>query len=99
MFLGRKPHTAGNTIRYEVDYSNWLADGVSLTSATVVLTPAFTATVKDITITGVQALVSHMVVFTMAGGSLNETFTLDVQVVDNRGETKNDTVGFNIVAP
>lgn len=99
MLLGQKAHTAGNKVRYEVDYSVWLEDGVSLTAATVVMDPKFTATVTDVTISGVAMLPSHQVVFFLQGGSVNETFTLDVQVIDSRAETKNDTLGFSVVAP
>jgi hypothetical protein len=98
MLLGTKAHTAGNKTRYFVDYSVWLDEGVSLSSATVVLDPAFTATVTDITLTSVLCLPSHQVSFFMQGGSVNENFTLDVQVVDSRGEIKNDTLGFTVVA-
>lgn len=98
--LGTKAHTAGNTIRYTIDYTRWLEDGVSLSGATVVMDPAFTATVKDITISSVAVLSEHnKVSFVMAGGSVNEAFTLDVQITDSRGEIKNDTVQFQIVAP
>lgn len=93
MLLGNKPHTAGNAIRYEIDYSDWLEDGVSLLTATVTGGPS------DITITAAALLTPHKVVFKMSGGSVNETFTLSVQVTDSRGETKNDTVGFAIIAP
>jgi hypothetical protein len=98
MLLGQKAHTVGNTIRYEVKYSDWLDEGVTLTNATVVLDPAFTATVKDVTISGVVHTATH-VYFLLAGGSLNETFTLDVQATDSRLEIKNDTLGFQVVAP
>ena len=93
MLLGRKVHTAGNIIRYEIDYSDWLEEGVSLVTATVTGAPS------DITLTGVGMLTPHKVVFTMGGGSVNENFTLAVQVTDTRNETKNDTVGFTIQAP
>ena len=99
MLLGTKPHTAGNHKLFKIDYSNWLPDGVSLSTATVVLSAAFTATVTDVTISNVVTLPSHHVSFMLIGGSVNETFTLDVQVTDSRGETKNDTVGFRVVAP
>lgn len=92
MLLGQKYHTAGNVIRYEIDYSNWLEDGVSL------LTAAVTGGPTDITITGVGLLTPHKVVFTLHGGSVNESFTLAVSITDSRGETKNDTVGFVIQA-
>ena len=99
MLLGTKPHTAGNGIRYEIDYSDWLEDGMNLTSATVSLSALFAATITDITISGVGTLPSHRVVFVLSGGSANENFTLDVKVTDSRGEIKNDTVGFSVVAP
>jgi hypothetical protein len=100
MILGQKAHTAGDTIRYIVNYTDWLEDGVSLSTATVVLDPAFTAAVTNITISGVTVLTEHnKVAFVMSGGSVNENFTLDVQVTDSRSEVKNDTLLFQIVAP
>ena len=100
MILGQKAHTAGDTIRYLIDYTRWLEDGVSLSAAVVTLDPAFTATVTDITIALVSVLLEHnRVAFVMAGGHVNETFTLDCQVTDSRGETKNDTLQFVVVAP
>lgn len=99
MLLGKKAHTAGNHTRYEIDYSDWLAEGETLTAATVVMDPAFTATVTDVTISGVAMLPSHKVVFILAGGSLNENFTLDVQATTSRTEQKNDTLQFSVVAP
>jgi hypothetical protein len=100
MPLGQKTHTAGNTIRYVVDYSDWLDEGVSLSDdPTVALSPAFTATVTDITISDVALLTPHKVVFVMSGGSVNENFTLAIQIGNSRSEVKNDTMGFTIVAP
>lgn len=99
MLLGRKTHGAGNAILYELDYSNWLEQGESLLSGTVALDPAFTATVTDVTITGVVVTPSHRLVFLLSGGSANETFTLNVQVVTkNPTETKNDTIEFMVAA-
>lgn len=99
MLLGRKTHTAGNSILYSVDYSNWLLEGESLVSGTVELSADFTATVTDIAISEVRVTPSNDLVFRLAGGSANETFTLDVAIVNSRGEDKNDTVGFDVVAP
>ncbi len=97
MKLGRKPHTVGNITIYSVDYSDWLDDGVTLASATVVKDPA--TPVTDVTISAVSHTQSNRVLFTVAGGSLNETFTVDVQITDSRGEIKNDTADFFVVAP
>jgi len=98
MILGQKAHTAGDTIRYIVDYTRWLEDGVSLVTATLVM--SLTAPVSDITISGVTVLTEHnKVAFVLSGGSVNEIFTLDIQVTDTRSETKNDTLNFSVVAP
>lgn len=98
MLLGQKSHTAGDTIRYITDYTRWLEDGVSLVSAVVTIDP--TTPRSDITISGVTLLTEHnRVAFVLAGGSLNEIFTLDIQAVDTRGEIKNDTMQFTVVAP
>jgi len=97
--LGTKNHTAGNLTIYTADYDAWLDDGVSLAAgATVVLDPAFTATVTDVTISSIVVHPRH-ITFMLAGGSVNEVFTLDVQVTDSRGEIKNDTCGFRVIAP
>lgn len=98
MLLGTKAHTAGNHTRYRIEYDDWLDDGVTLSAATVVLDPKFTATVTDVAISGVTVYPNH-VVFVLAGGSINETFTLDVQITNTRTEVKNDTVNFTVVAP
>lgn len=99
MSLGRRAHGAGNHIRYVVDYSNWLEEGESLVSGTVVLDPDFTATVTDITIGTPAVTPSNHLVFMMSGGSANEVFTLDVQATNSRGEIKNDTIEFYVVDP
>lgn len=100
MLLGRKNHTAGNETRFEIDYENWLESGETLspTGNTVALSAAFTATVTDVVISGIQ-VTSNKIYFMLEGGSLNEVFTLDVHAVTSRGEEKNDTLGFTVVAP
>lgn len=93
--LGRKMHGAGNKTRYEIDYTNWLEPGETLLTGTVVLDPLFTATVKDVVLTNVVVTPSQKLEFTMATGSVSETFTLDVQVTtQNPTEIKNNTVEF-----
>jgi hypothetical protein len=96
--LKRIIHGAGNAIRYEIDYSDWLEDGTSLTAGTVTMDAASIGIV-DVTIGTVTLTPSHRLVFLLSGGSLNETFILDVQATDSRGEIKNDTLSFSIQAP
>lgn len=97
MLLSTKPHTAGNRTRYALDYSNWLDEGESLSSGVVVIDPAHS--VSDITLVAATVLNSTHLLFIMSGGSVNEAFILDVQITNSRGEVKNDTIGFFIVAP
>jgi len=99
MLLGRRAHGAGDHIRYVVEYDNWLLPGESLVSGTVVLAPEFTATVTDVTIGTPVVNPSNELVFMMSGGSVDEIFTLDVQIVNSRGEIKNDTIEFFVTAP
>jgi len=99
MNLGTKNHTAGNTTRYAVDYSNWLDEGVTLvsTSGHAVLDP--TTAAPDVVITNVSIVPSGQLIFFVLATVVNETFTIDVQITDSRGEVKNDTCNFRVVAP
>lgn len=98
--LGRRSFTAGNKTRYVIEYADWLLDGESLASGTVVLDPDFTATVTDVTISAVAVNNSaDALIFFLEGGSVEEIFTLDVQVTNSRGEIKNDTIEFFVVDP
>lgn len=95
--LGRKQHTAGNTIRYAVDYSLWLDDGDTITGG-VVTKDAASAAITDMTIGAVTVTPSQHLVFTVQGGSVNETLTIDVQATNSRGEVKKDTAILTVVA-
>lgn len=100
MSLGRITHTAGNKTRYVLTYEDWLLDGESLTTGTVVLDPDFTATVTDVVISDVAVNNSKdALIFFLAGGSVDEIFTIDVQITNSRGEIKNDTIDFFVVDP
>jgi hypothetical protein len=92
MVLARKPHTVDNRRRWVVDYCPWLAPGVTVVTGTV------TSSSTTATIDGV-AVVENTIVFFTNGGELNETFTASVAMTDSRGQIKNDTVDFFVVAP
>lgn len=94
MLLGNRPFTVGNQTDYSVDYSAWLEQGETLASGTAVASG-----VSDITVSKVSVTPSRKLLFTLQGGSLNETFTVALQVVSSRGERKNDTAIFRCVAP
>lgn len=91
--LGPRNHTAGNATRYRLDYSQWLEDGSTLTTAAV------TTVATDVTISLVTVNPDGSVTFLMAGGVLNEVFTLNIQVRDSRTEIANDTIVFTVIAP
>lgn len=98
MKLARKPHAAGDKIRYEVDYCNWLVAGDTLTVAGsgVALSPG--SAVIDVTISGVLVTADHIYFF-VQGGSISEVFTVTVTAEDSRGEITIDTVDFFVIAP
>jgi hypothetical protein len=94
MLLGTKAHTAGNQIRYAVDYLDWLDEGVSIVSATVVST-SNTAIVNNVTVSQSK----NRVYFYLDGGVFGEQFQVAVQATDSRTEVKNDTINFFIPMP
>lgn len=97
MLIGLKQHSAGDTIRYEVDYSEWLDEGRTIRpnnfSATI-LVPA----PADIVITSVSVTADKLYFF-VTGGSANEAFTVQVSITDTLGEVVVDTINFTVVAP
>jgi hypothetical protein len=98
MLIGKKFHTAGNSIRYEIDYSEWLERGRTLNPAScaAVLEPG--STVTDVTVDQLSVTPSKLYFF-VTGGSINEVFTVQATGVDSIGETVIDTVQFTGVAP
>lgn len=98
MIIGRKTFSAGNITRYEVDYSYWLEQGRTLapTGFTAVVIPAADGTtVSDIVINQVS-VTSDALFFFVSGGSVNEAFTVQVQVTDTLGEVVVDTILFTV---
>lgn len=98
--MARVPHTAGNKTRYQVDYSNWLDEGATLSTAVNACSVALDAStpVTDVTLSGLQVTSTHLYFF-VQGGSVSEVFTVDVMITDSRGEIANDTVDFFVIAP
>ncbi len=97
MLIGAKQHGAGNTIRYEVDYIDWLDEGRTLLPTGFSATN-ITATVTDVTVSNVS-VTAHKLYFFVSGGSVNEAFTVQTQVQDTLGETVIDTINFTVVQP
>ena len=91
MLLAKRPHTVGNRRRYRINYSEWLDEGVTVDTATVVSSSA-TATIDTVSVAG------NSVVFFVNGGVLNEEFTASISMVDSKTGIKNDTMDFFVIA-
>ncbi len=100
MLIGTKQHTAGNRTRYWVDYIDWLEDGRTLNqvsgSSVSIITPA--PAPADVTVSVAQ-INQDRFYYWVQGGSVNETFTVQIQVTDTLGEIVIDTVQFTVVQP
>lgn len=97
MLIGTKQHTAGNKTRYEVDYIDWLDDGRTLASTGFSAAPVAPAP-ADVTLSSVSVTADKLYFF-VVGGSVNEAFTVQIQVTDTLGEIVIDTVLFTVVQP
>lgn len=87
-----RQHTQGNSIVWTLDYSQWLDDAANLATATVT-SSSQTLTVSTPTVLG------DAFTFSVIGGQANEVATLAVQIADNLGNIKNDTIIFTVVPP
>jgi hypothetical protein len=92
MILGSKIHTAGDTKRWRIGYSRWLANAVNIASA-IITSSSTTCTVDDTVVLGDE------VIFFLTGGVQGETVTVSVAMTDTDGNIKNDTIYFTCVAP
>lgn len=89
--LASMQHTADDTRRWTVDYSNWL-DNAKIEQVNVESDSA-TCTVGNVTILGPE------VTFFLMGGEPNERLTVSLVMSDSVGNIKRDTVKFTVVAP
>lgn len=110
MRIGSKRFTAGDHRRYVVDYCEWLKDGVWITDAqlscddvtvTIVGSPPFPL--------GVpypphgQTTTAHLeegrrAAFYVGGGVVGTPFTVNIVATTSQGETKQDSILFNVEA-
>ena len=94
MLLDHRPHTLGARRKWIIDYSQWLAAGVT------VVPVAFSATTTSLTATvDFVSTTATTLQFFLNGGIINEIFTVALQITDSTGEVKHDTIEFFVVAP
>lgn len=98
MLIGTRQHTAGNKTRYKVNYRDWLEEGRTLNQSTGFSATVLSPAPADVTVDQASVTADDLY-FWVSGGSLNETFSVQVQVTDTLGEIVIDTIGFTVVAP
>jgi len=87
-----KSHTAGNAIRWRLDYKHWLDNAADIVTMNI------TSSSPTLSIGTIQILGKHLYFF-LIGGSVGEQATINLAMTDNFGETKRDTIQFTVVAP
>lgn len=97
MLLGTRQYATNDVRAIKVNYTDWLIPGYTLSSVTATISPT----------TGILSTVGTIILdpiemtayITLRCGSVNETFTLLVVAKDTYGQTINDQLNVNIVAP
>lgn len=98
MLIATKQHTAGNKTRYKIEYRDWLDDGRTLNQSSGFSAALVTPAPADVTVNQASVTADDLY-FWVAGGSVNEAFTVQVQVTDTLGEIVIDTINFTVVSP
>jgi hypothetical protein len=88
--LASRTHTAGNTIRWKIDYSRWLDNAAQIADI------AITSSSMTCLATNPQIL-GRQVVFFLTGGTVNEQVTISLRMTDTLANVKNDTLQFTVV--
>lgn len=90
MAIAKRPLTVGNNKRYTLNYGRWLPEGVTIVSQSVSASSA-NVTISNVTIKEIRLN------FFVTATTVNETFTVSVQITDSIGQVKNDTLEFTVV--
>lgn len=97
MLLGTRNYAQNDVRKIVINYSDWLLHGYVLSAVTAAISPTsgIVSTVAAPTLDP-----TDMVAFVpLTCGSVNETFTLNIQARDTFGQTINDQITINVVAP
>lgn len=94
MRLGSFTKTPAERKRYAIDYSEWLDITETLSNVVFTVSPATTTPfVVDAVSTSAN---NTTVVFFVNGGDTGKQYTVDVKAYTSGGQTKEDTVLFNV---
>jgi len=92
MLQATKPHDAGNTIRWRVDYKYWLDNAADIQTMNI------TSSSATLSIGTIQILGKHLYFF-LIGGTVGEQATITLTMVDNLGNRKIDTLQITVIQP
>lgn len=97
MSLGKFTQSKDEKKRYEIDYSDWLDTGETVSSIALSSTPSTTPPLvgDDQTINPEATGATFMV----SGGATDELYTLVVRMTTSGGQIKEDAITFNIREP
>jgi hypothetical protein len=99
MLLATRTITKGDTRRYEIDYREFLDQGIVLSNPVVSIVAAIPTVTSTVQNASLDAAEKKLYFFVTGGTALNEVFTVAVQVQDSNLETVNDTIQFTVIAP
>jgi hypothetical protein len=92
MLQASKAHTAGNNVRWKVNYDSWLDNAVEIQTMNI------TSSSATLTIGQIQVLGRHIYFF-LTGGNVNEQATITLTMIDTINEKKVDTLQITVVTP
>ena len=95
MLLASRTLGIGDTRLYHIRYSGWLARGDVLVTEAVTVPAGTKSSIGTITLDPDAKSFTFFVVT----GSVVESFTASITVTDTAGQTVNDTIAFNVIAP
>jgi len=96
MLLGTRNYANNDVRQLIVNYCEWLLPGYVLNTVTASITPATAQSTVGAVTLDAEKMVAYVPV---TCASVNESFTLALQATDTFGQTVNDQININVVAP
>ncbi len=102
MLLSSKNVGAGDTRRVTISYDDFLAKGETISTIAVTAAVTIPPAISSIGSGGLapsRFLDERAIVFYVLAASINEKFTVDIQITTSLSQIVNDTITFTVVAP
>ena len=94
MLLAKRKFTVGDKRLYTINYEDFLEEGEKLTTSSA----SSSSDTAVVTYHGLNSSKTK-ILFYVDGGTLNETFTVTINGVTDKGQTVIDTIEFTTVSP